>query len=157
VVPEPGVYYCVSFFLILIFIIPVLVTSSSLVSYPYSYPLHFPSFSCATIHCSPSNYSFCSSSTLSPIFTSPFYPSPTCHHTAPPSYTLTDCWLVYCTNCTQLQPLAIPETRFPPLQQKYAQTHTRASSPSHFFPHPHTPFLTPSPFSYHLLPIPQNL
>jgi hypothetical protein len=28
-----------------------LLTSPSLLSYPYSYPLHFPSFSCATIHC----------------------------------------------------------------------------------------------------------
>jgi hypothetical protein len=30
----------------------VLLTSSSIFSYPYSNPLHFPSFSCNTIHCS---------------------------------------------------------------------------------------------------------
>jgi hypothetical protein len=45
------VFFIVSFFL---FFCPVLLTSPSLFSYHYSYPLHFPSFSCTTIHCSPS-------------------------------------------------------------------------------------------------------
>jgi hypothetical protein len=35
-----------------------LLASPSLFSCPYSYPLHFPSFSCATIHCSPSQLFF---------------------------------------------------------------------------------------------------
>jgi hypothetical protein len=39
------------------FLFPVLLTSSSLFSYPYSYPLHFPFF-CTTIHCSPSQILF---------------------------------------------------------------------------------------------------
>jgi hypothetical protein len=52
-----GFFNWVSFF-ILIFIIPVLLTSPSLFSSPYSYPLYFPSFSCATIHCSPSQILF---------------------------------------------------------------------------------------------------
>jgi hypothetical protein len=36
------------------FFIPILLTSPLLFSFPYSYSLHFPSFSCATIYCSPS-------------------------------------------------------------------------------------------------------
>jgi hypothetical protein len=40
-----------------------------------SYPLHFLSFSCDTIHCSPLNYSFCPlSPSLSSIFTTSSYP-----------------------------------------------------------------------------------
>jgi hypothetical protein len=50
--------FFITSFLILIFIIPALLTSPSLFSYPYSYPLHFPSFSCAIIHCSPSHLLF---------------------------------------------------------------------------------------------------
>jgi hypothetical protein len=54
----------------------VLLTLPSLFSYPYSYPPHFPSFSCATIHCSPLNYSFFPfSSTPSPVFAPPFPPT----------------------------------------------------------------------------------
>jgi hypothetical protein len=38
-----------------------------LLSYLYSYCLHFPSFSCATSHCSPPNYFLCPfSSTIYP-------------------------------------------------------------------------------------------
>jgi hypothetical protein len=60
----------------------------------------------------PPNDSFCPfSSTLSLIFTSASYLAPTCQHTTPPSYTITFCWLAYCTNCIQPHPLAIPDTR----------------------------------------------
>jgi hypothetical protein len=69
--------------------IPVLLTSPTLFSYPYSYTLHFPSFYCVTIYCSPCNYSFCPfSSTLSPVLTSPSHRPSTCHHTVPLSYIL---------------------------------------------------------------------
>jgi hypothetical protein len=50
----------------------------------YSYPLHFPSFSCATIHCSPSQLFFLSLLMHSfPVFTSASYLPLTCHHTTP--------------------------------------------------------------------------
>jgi hypothetical protein len=42
------------FLLLYLLFFSVLLTSPSLFSYAYSYPLHFPSFSCATIYCSPS-------------------------------------------------------------------------------------------------------
>jgi hypothetical protein len=68
---------------------PVLLPSPSLFSCLYFYPLHFPSFSYATIHCSSSQLLFLLLLTHSlPIFISPSYPSPTCHHTTPLSYTL---------------------------------------------------------------------
>jgi hypothetical protein len=57
VVPEPDVFYCVSFSSFLFFI-PVLLTPSLLFIHPYSHPLHSSSFSCTTIHCSPSQLSF---------------------------------------------------------------------------------------------------
>jgi hypothetical protein len=44
--------------LLLLYLFFVLLTLTSLFSYPYSYPLHFLSFSCATIHCSPSQLLF---------------------------------------------------------------------------------------------------
>jgi hypothetical protein len=47
--------YLVSFF---VFFFSILLISPSLFSYPYSYPLHFPSFSYATIHYSPSQLLF---------------------------------------------------------------------------------------------------
>jgi hypothetical protein len=47
---------------------------------------------------------------LSLVFTSPFHPPQTCHHTTSPSYTLTTCWLAYSTNCTQPQTPSIPDT-----------------------------------------------
>jgi hypothetical protein len=95
--------YLVFFFLCLFF---VLLTLPSLFSYPFSYPLHVPCFSCAIIH------SFSSqvlvlllfiNSWL--IFASRYYPSPTCHHITPPSYTLTTHWLAYCTKHTHHWPL----------------------------------------------------
>jgi hypothetical protein len=88
VVPVPGVFCCVC-----VCVWgggSVLLTSPSLFSYPYSYPPHFPSFSCATIHCSPSQILFLPLLMYSiPIFTSLFYAPSTCHHTVPPSHLLT--------------------------------------------------------------------
>jgi hypothetical protein len=60
-------------FLFSFFFLSVLSTLPTLSSHPYSHPLHSSSFSCAKIHCSPSNYSFCPfSSTLSPCPRFPF-------------------------------------------------------------------------------------
>jgi hypothetical protein len=105
VVPEPGVFYCLFFFSFssFIFIIPVL-TSLSLFFNHYSYPLHFPSFCCATIHGSPSQLFF-----LPPLIHSfphlhlPLLPSH--NHTTLPSYTLTTCWLPTVYNPSPLQSL----------------------------------------------------
>jgi hypothetical protein len=85
-------------------------TLQSLFSYPSSYLLHFPSFSCAIIHCSPSQLLFLCLLIHSLSYLHP-HSSPTCHHTTPPSYTLSPCWLAYCTNHTCYQPSAIPDTR----------------------------------------------
>jgi hypothetical protein len=124
----------------------VLLKISSLFSYPYSYPLHFPSFFFVIIYCSPSQLlCLLFSSTLCPIFTSPSYPSPTFHHTAPPSYTLTTHWLTYCTNWTHPEPPVIPD-RLTLHYNRNAPKHTQGlqntvtlipSSPTHsplFFP-----------------------
>jgi hypothetical protein len=55
-------------------------------------------------------YSFCPSHPLClPDFTPASHPPPTCHHTTPPSYTLANCWLTYCTNFTQPKHPAIPD------------------------------------------------
>jgi hypothetical protein len=65
--------------------------------WPFSLSLllyYKPLFSLPTTLSAPSHPLF-------PVFTSPFYHSPTCHHTTPPSYTLTTYWLAYCSNCTQ--------------------------------------------------------
>jgi hypothetical protein len=76
-------------FFFLNFLLFVLFTLTSLFSYSYSYPFHFPSFCCATIHCSPSQLLFL------PLLIHAFplslshHPSSTCYHTIPPSYTIT--------------------------------------------------------------------
>jgi hypothetical protein len=104
-------FFIVSFFSLLSFLIPVLLILPSLFSYPYSYPLHFPSFSYVAIYCSPSQLLFLPLLIHSfPVFTSFSHPPPTCHHTIPPSYTLTTHRLTYCTNFTQPQRPAIPDT-----------------------------------------------
>jgi hypothetical protein len=73
VVPVPGVFCCVSFIRVFFFF-SVLLTSPSLFSYPYTYPIHFPSFSCATIHCSLSQLLFLPLLIYCiPVFTYPFY------------------------------------------------------------------------------------
>jgi hypothetical protein len=54
-------YYCGFLFLFLFlfsFLLSVLSNSPSRLSHPYSHRLHSPSFSCATIHCSPSQLLF---------------------------------------------------------------------------------------------------
>jgi hypothetical protein len=93
------------------FVFFVLLNLPSLFSYPCSYPLHVPCFSCATIHSSPSQLLdlllFIHSL---PIFAAPYYPSPACHHITPPSYTLTTYWLAYYTKHTHYLPPAIPLT-----------------------------------------------
>jgi hypothetical protein len=95
-------------FVLVIPALSLLLSLPSLFSYAYSYPLHFPSFTCAMIHCSPSQLLFLPSDPLSsPIFASPSWPS---HHTTPPSYILTIHWLAYYTNHRQLWPPAIPDT-----------------------------------------------
>jgi hypothetical protein len=98
------------------------------------------------------------SSTFSPVFTTHSDPPPTCHQTTPPSYTITTCWLAYCTNCTQPQPSVIPDTNTLHYNRNIPK-HTQGPQnpaaliplnlPTHHFPTPS--FLGPP------LPIPQNL
>jgi hypothetical protein len=123
--------------------------------YPYFYPLHFLSFSCVTIHSSPSNYSFCPfSSTLSPCLHLPSYPSPTRQHITPPSNTFTTHWPAYYTD--YISPAHCnPWQKNPPLQQlKYTQTHTRTSSPHTTSP-THPTSLIPPPLLAPPLPVTQ--
>jgi hypothetical protein len=99
------------YFIFFFYFFSVLLTLPLLSSHSYPCPFHSCPFSFATIHCPPSQLSFCPFlSTLSPIFTSSSYLAPTCHKTTPASYILTTCWLAYCTNFTQPQPPAIPDT-----------------------------------------------
>jgi hypothetical protein len=123
----------------------VLLTLPSPFSYPYSYPLHFQPFSCATIHWSPSQllfpYFLIHSLSLSSL---PLHTSSTCHHTTSPSYTLITCWLAYCTNYKHPQPCAIPDKST--LQYNSGLTHIWATKPSS----PHTSSAAPhfcSPFN----------
>jgi hypothetical protein len=51
VVPLLGVFCCFFFCVCVCGFFSVLLTSPLLFCYPYSYPLHFPYFSCTTIHC----------------------------------------------------------------------------------------------------------
>jgi hypothetical protein len=90
-------FFIVSFSFFFSFFIPVLLTPSSLFSYPYSHPLHSSSFFCTTIHCSPSQLLFLpllihwfsclhfpllSSSSLSP----PIHSPPVNYHTVPTAH-----------------------------------------------------------------------
>jgi hypothetical protein len=126
-------YYCGIFifvFILFSFFLSVLSTSPLLSSHPYSHPLHSPSFACAKINYSPSNYSFYHfSSTLSPCLHRLFSFSPAGHHTTPPSYTLTTYWPTYCTNFTQSQPLEVPDTSTLHFNRNVPK-HTRAKKPS---------------------------
>jgi hypothetical protein len=84
---------------------------------------------------------------LSPsVSTSLSYPSPNCHHTIPPSYTLTTQWLAYSANCTQPQPLEIPNTSTLHYKNrnipKYAQGPQKPAAPISL-PSPTQPFPTP--------------
>jgi hypothetical protein len=93
-------------------------------------------------HCSPSQLLFLPLLIHSlPVFASPSYTSPTCHHTTPPSYTLTTCWLAYCTNHTPLQPPspAIPDTGTLHHNSKNTPKHTQGLQ------NPAAPISLPSP------------
>jgi hypothetical protein len=124
----------------------VLLTSPSLFSYPYSYSLHFPSFTYDIVHCSPSQLLF-----LPLLIHSPpclrllLLSSPSLSHITPPTltthYTLTTHWLEYCTNCTQYQSPAIQTpftttTKIHPNTQKGHET----QQPSYLLTHLSTPF-----------------
>jgi hypothetical protein len=141
------------FFSFLSLFFSVLLTSPSLFSYLYSYPLHFP---CVTIHCSFSQLLFLPLLIHSlPVFTNPFYPSPTCQNTTPPSYTLTTHWLAYCSNCTQHQPPEIPDTSTLHYNNRNTPKHTqRPQKPTAPYPFPNPP----SPFSHPIFyPLPKFL
>jgi hypothetical protein len=69
-----------------------------------------------------------------PVFTF-FHSPPICHHTTPPSYTLTTCLLAYCTNSTQPQPPTIPETSTLHYNINTPK-HTRATKPAAPIPLP---------------------
>jgi hypothetical protein len=95
-------------FLLLQYLFFSVLTSPSLFSNSYSYVLHFPSFSCGTIHCFSSQLLFLLLLIYSlPIFASLSYHSPTCHHRTLPSYTLATSWLDNCANSTHPQCPAI--------------------------------------------------
>jgi hypothetical protein len=151
VVPEP-IFFIISFFT-LIFIIPVLLASPSLFSYPYYYPLCFPSFSCATIYCSPSQLLFLSFSSTLPCLHLLSYPSPPCHHTTTLFYTLTTNWLAYCTTAHTTSPLQIPDTTTEIYPNTYKSHKTQ--QPLYLFLHPSTTFPT-TPFLVTPFPILQN-
>jgi hypothetical protein len=147
---EPGsrtwCFLIVFLFLIFIFIIPVLLTSPSLFFYPCSYPLLFPSFSWATIHCSISqllflplhiysvpnlHLSFLSSPNLSPHY-------PSLLHTHHPMTNLL--YQLYTTRAP-----AIPDTSTLHYNNRNIPKHTQGpqnpaasiplTSPTHPFPH----------------------
>jgi hypothetical protein len=87
---------------------------------------------------------------LSPLaFTCPSLHPPTCHHTLPPSYTLTTFWPIYCTNFIQPQTLQsltqAPYTTMTEIQQNTHKGH-KTQKPPHCFPYSPTPLPT-SPFS----------
>jgi hypothetical protein len=145
------------FIVLSFFFIPVLLTPSSLFSYPYSYPLHSP-FSSATTHCSLSQLLF-----LPPLIHSFFclhLPFPSSSNLSPycPSllhihHLLTSLLYQLHTTPAPCNPLHKP----PPLQQqKYTQRHIRATKPSSLLTHLLTPFPAPH-FIVPLLPVPQNL
>jgi hypothetical protein len=119
------VFFIVSFFFLYIFIIHVFLTSSSLFSYPYSYPPRFP-FSCTTIHCSPSQLLFLP--LLMHYFPRLYHPLLSSHNLPShyPSLLHTHHWLPYCTNCTQPQSPAIRNT-ITFHYKEYTQTHTRTT------------------------------
>jgi hypothetical protein len=78
------------------------------------------------------------------IFTSLSYPSPTCHHTTSPSYTLITHWLDYCTNCKQPQHPPIPDISTHHYNNRNTHKHTQGpqkpTAPIHVpLPNPHLP------------------
>jgi hypothetical protein len=117
-------------------LIPILTTSLSILLLCYN-----PLFSFPTILSAPSH------PLSSPTCTSPSHPPPTCHQTTPPSYRLTTCQLTYCTNITQPQTPAIPDTSILHYNRntpKHTQG-TQNQQSSYCFPHSPLPpllFLT---------------
>jgi hypothetical protein len=137
------VFFCVWIFF------SVLLTSPTLFSYSYSYPLTFPLVpALQSIVLSP-NYSFCP---FSPTLSLSSPPSPTPCNLLPhdPSllhihHLLTS--LLYHLYTTPAP--CNPSQKHPPLQQqKYTQTHTRTTKPSssHASFSIHTLFFPPTPF-----------
>jgi hypothetical protein len=91
-------------FFIFSFLIPVLLMSPSILSYSYSYHLHFLSFSCATTHRSPSQLLFLPFLIHSfPHLHFLLLSSPNLWQHYLSLYILTTHWLAYGTNCTKLQ------------------------------------------------------
>jgi hypothetical protein len=97
--PVLGFFPCIINFTIIIILSRFLSLSLSLLFLCYN-----PLFSLPTTFSTPSH-------PLSPpVFASPSHSTPTCHHTTPPFYLCTTCWLAYCTNHTNPQPPASPDT-----------------------------------------------
>jgi hypothetical protein len=140
-------------FLFFLLFISVLLTPSSLFSYPSSHPLHFPYIPCTTFCCSPSQLLFL------PLFihSFPCLYLPLLSLTIPPSYTLTICWIAYCTKRTQPQPPAILDTNTSTITTEKCSNTLKGHKNQHPSLHLNlpTPFLTP--LLVPLLPIPQNL
>jgi hypothetical protein len=111
-------------------------------------PIHFPSFSCATVHCSSSQLLILSLL----IHTFPclhllLLSSPTCNQTLP-SYTLTTCWLAYYTTAHIPSPLhtltPAPSTTTteinPDAHKSHKTQQPQTSSPTHPSLFPLSPF-----------------
>jgi hypothetical protein len=137
-----------------LFFIPALLNSPSLFTYPYSYPLHFPSFFCATIHCSPSQLFFLTLLIYSfPCLQVPLLSSP---NLSPHYYSLLNTHHPLTSLQYQLYTILVPCNpwhKHPSLQQqKYTQTHTRATKTSnpHNYTPIHWPFSLPPAFWCHL-------
>jgi hypothetical protein len=94
-------YYIVFYFYF--YFLSVLLTSPSLSSHSYSYPLYSLLFPCATIHCSPSQLLFLLHILHSLPLSSPppliLGPNVLPHYSS--LLTLTTCWLAYSTNFLQ--------------------------------------------------------
>jgi hypothetical protein len=125
-------FFCIIKFTINIFLPLLLSSSFSLLFLCYN-PLFFlPTMLSALL------------STFSPLFTCLSYPSPTCHHTTSPSYTLNTCGLVYCTNCIYPKLPHIPDINTLHYNNRNPPKHTQGRQ------HPAAPIplpLSTSPFS----------
>jgi hypothetical protein len=159
VVLELGVFYFISFSFFFFFYSYLLIPSL-LSFYPYSHPLHFPSFSCTAIHCSPSQLLFLALLIHSfPCLHFPSYPplnlSP--HYTPPHTqHLLTN--LLY--QMQQLHLPEIPDTNTLHYNKRNTQKHTKWSqilvAPIPLNPHTH-PFSQLPFYLVSSLPILQKL
>jgi hypothetical protein len=130
------------FFLSFSFFTHVLLTPSSLLSYPHSHTLHSPSCPILQSLVHLTNYSFCPfSSILSPDFIFHSYPPQ-------PVTTLPSWSAAYSTNCTKQQPPAIPDKNTlyynrntPKHTQGPQNTATPITQPTQTLPFPPTLFL----------------